>query len=413
MQATITYLLTEQAQRAQMAATGQPVARKQTHTIDITPEDLPLLDVDAEGRVYLDLATPVQISSDVRDARRIDLDRLPAQARRWRRQIFGDWISADMPEFSEPLTLDYLRHEQERYDERYAAAVLAHDAEIAERLTKHGKVSEEMLRDAIHATAGKRRDSELYGTKYLHSLMGPLTRTAYDELQRKKEEESAQQAAERAAKRAAVQPLVDAFLADPAARAVAVDSGYASWVDLRAPGGETVRVAHDVVDRDVIASLASEARKRWDSDAAARENAKTEYIAAWIAEHADDDTRQQFADGLLCRQTAVTMIAEAAFDAAGVGEALGDVVMCEDRNCPCSCTTLSCIPRRLYPRWREMRAKLPKGYTAEFESRRDCLKSDEPDWDERDQETASPKYWVVNLTIPCGPFRFDRTVKLG
>ena len=37
MQATITYLLTEQAQRAQMAATGQPVARKQ-----VVVEELPL-----------------------------------------------------------------------------------------------------------------------------------------------------------------------------------------------------------------------------------------------------------------------------------------------------------------------------------------------------------------------------------
>ena len=42
MQATVTYLLSEQAQRAQMAATGQPVARTQTMTIELTPGDLPL-----------------------------------------------------------------------------------------------------------------------------------------------------------------------------------------------------------------------------------------------------------------------------------------------------------------------------------------------------------------------------------
>ena len=56
MQGTITYLLTEQAQRVQMAATGQPVARKQTVTIDITAEDLDLMAVDKDGNAFLDLA---------------------------------------------------------------------------------------------------------------------------------------------------------------------------------------------------------------------------------------------------------------------------------------------------------------------------------------------------------------------
>ena len=56
MQATITYLLTEQAQRAAMAATGQPVARKQTMTIDITPEDLGLFPISETGEIRVDLA---------------------------------------------------------------------------------------------------------------------------------------------------------------------------------------------------------------------------------------------------------------------------------------------------------------------------------------------------------------------
>jgi len=56
MQATITYLLTEQAQRAQMATTGQPVARKQIMTIEVAPEDLELFSVDEDGNAYLDFA---------------------------------------------------------------------------------------------------------------------------------------------------------------------------------------------------------------------------------------------------------------------------------------------------------------------------------------------------------------------
>lgn len=38
MQATITYLLSEQAQKAAILATGQPVARKQSTTIDVTEQ---------------------------------------------------------------------------------------------------------------------------------------------------------------------------------------------------------------------------------------------------------------------------------------------------------------------------------------------------------------------------------------
>ena len=56
MQATVTYLLTEQAQRAQMAATGQPAARKQTMTIEVTADDLPLCKVAEDGTLSIDTA---------------------------------------------------------------------------------------------------------------------------------------------------------------------------------------------------------------------------------------------------------------------------------------------------------------------------------------------------------------------
>jgi len=51
MQATITYLLTEQAQRAQMAATGQPVARKQLATIEVHADDLGIFQVSDDGSI--------------------------------------------------------------------------------------------------------------------------------------------------------------------------------------------------------------------------------------------------------------------------------------------------------------------------------------------------------------------------
>ena len=59
MNAVITYMLTEQAQRAQMAATGQPVARKQTVTVDVPTEDLNLMQVDADGTPFLDLTKAI------------------------------------------------------------------------------------------------------------------------------------------------------------------------------------------------------------------------------------------------------------------------------------------------------------------------------------------------------------------
>ena len=63
MQATITYLLTEQAQRAQMAATGQPVARKQVKTVEITADQLPLLAMAEDGTPYLDISRSLEILS--------------------------------------------------------------------------------------------------------------------------------------------------------------------------------------------------------------------------------------------------------------------------------------------------------------------------------------------------------------
>lgn len=55
MQAKITWTLTESAQLAQMAATGQPVARKQTHVIEVSPADLELLRADEAGNLSAEI----------------------------------------------------------------------------------------------------------------------------------------------------------------------------------------------------------------------------------------------------------------------------------------------------------------------------------------------------------------------
>ena len=64
MQATITFSLTEAAQRAQMVATGQPVARQQTTTEDVPSEYLtsPYCVIAADGTVSYNLIRTVNIS---------------------------------------------------------------------------------------------------------------------------------------------------------------------------------------------------------------------------------------------------------------------------------------------------------------------------------------------------------------
>ena len=64
MQATITYLISAEAQRAQMAATGKPVARRQTTTEDVPAEWLTshYCKISADGDVTFDLGVSVQIN---------------------------------------------------------------------------------------------------------------------------------------------------------------------------------------------------------------------------------------------------------------------------------------------------------------------------------------------------------------
>lgn len=62
MQATITYLLTEQAQREQMAATGRAVARKQTATVEVAAPDLQYYPVAADGSIDVDLAGAMYVA---------------------------------------------------------------------------------------------------------------------------------------------------------------------------------------------------------------------------------------------------------------------------------------------------------------------------------------------------------------
>ena len=329
MQATITYLLTEQAQRAQMAATGQPVARKQTMTIDIATEDLALFPVHEDGTISVDLT---------------------GYNGKWHNELaaagWGPWNGGTG---AAAITITPLLVQ----DLRRGMAILA-EAQAA--------------KDALAAQNGEHNRA--------------ITEAAYR-----------------------------AFLDDPAARQSLYHDPRVQ--DLRSPA-DFYPQQH--------AEFVTEIRHRNDADTAskkladaAREQAKTDYIAAWIAEHADESTRAQFGDGLLCRSVALSMIADAAFAAAGVPEAAEyDDDFCRNNDCPCGSKDLDCLPRSVYPAWQKIKAGLPEGCTVSFSRVRECLCSalERGEISPDEAETAGPAIYLAEIRMPHGPFVFERTVRL-
>ena len=162
MQATITYLLTEQAQRAQMAATGQPVARKQVVVEELPLEFLasPYTAIGGDGSVTVDLTQSVRLNERGEVSRG------------------SNWTSIEPGLDAQP--------------ESGCAA----------------------LRSLIAALAAKRASTaEQY-------------RLRQSEIAEREQRENATRTAAREAQRATNQQLIDAFLADPAARAVQIDTVY-------------------------------------------------------------------------------------------------------------------------------------------------------------------------------------------
>jgi hypothetical protein len=388
MQATITYLLTEQAQRAQMAATGQPVARKQTMTIEVSAEDLPLLDVSHEGVAYLDLATA---PTDVRS--------MPCMAREWRRQILGgDYLSTTMPEFADPPTPDYLRHEEENYSAAYALAVQKNDLYIAGRKL----IGDDNIRSAIQAAVGTRRGNRLYDAAYLGGLLGPLARASRDMQIAKVEAKMAEIAREQFG-------AVNRFMSDPDAR---VKISY-KGADVNLPGAPVIS------DRFVwYGELYAEAQRREQADADAKDAKdaaltaqKAEAMDAFVAASGDELLQQQYADGLCARSVIVSMMASAALDAAGLPGACPAPTACDDSGCPCADTKVDTIPPAVYAAWKAI-GPLPEGSTAEFREVRNCTMDDDDQYD-GDTETAEPTEYHALITVPSGPFRFVRRIKLS
>lgn len=338
MQAQITYLLTEQAQRAQMVATGQPVARKQTMMIELAAGDLALFPIQSDGAVSLDLTGyngPRQFTE-------------PLNAAGWHPWNGGSGTESNS--INPPVADDI----------RKGRSILADKARKAE--------------EQIRANAQHNKEA---------------TEAAYQR-----------------------------FMADASLR---INQSVLSATGVRAFVGTTVSPSDWFPENH--AEFMTEIRRRDDADTAtkkaeelAKEQAKHEYIARWISEHGDADISEQFTEGLLARSAALSLIADDFFRTLGIPDAVSpqELRHCQNGECPCCDMTVESLPRRIYPSWRDLKGMLPKGSRAQFSKVRECLRCDDEEGDWQDGgDSAGPIYYTADLTVPCGPFQFERRVKLG
>jgi len=389
MQATVSYTLTEQAQRAQMAATGQPVARKQTMTIEITPDDLPLCNVAEDGTLSVDPhhsnAGPLVCAGWY--------DSNPIQA-----NVYGPDILADIRAGKQIIDAA-----KAALIETANAYVLATESERKESLSDVVKVPATpeikamlpALRYAEHIT-----DTQAYS-----SAVGVYVSDLRPEVQAVL---SARYDAHQEAKRAASSAAIDAWIANPDLRlSPRYDGADITIGDLTGVYTPETRVKIEHRYRDLYAEIVR--RNKLDEAAkAARdkavEDAKTVAIEEFVAT-CGESIRQQYDDGLLCRKTIVTMLADAAL--ATLPSSCPDSVVCRDSDCPCGDGEVECIPPHVYEAWK--RLTVPEGTKVEFHCVRNCRGLE--DYEECEERADRMEYHAI-LTVPHGPFSFTRRIKL-
>jgi hypothetical protein len=329
MQATIKYYLTHEAQRARMAATGQPVSRKQEAQVDITANDLELLKdyVASDGSITIDIESGYS-----------RLSRALIASGRWEEGGMNKRPEATqfVPSFL--------------FDVRFGLQNL-----------EKAKAKEEAVA----------HDNGEYNKR--------IVALAYEK-----------------------------FLADPAARFPRYSSERG--VEQRSPAdwhASEHKAFTAEVERRNEADI--EAKKAADE---AKERAKQQCIAEFIAAHGDA-IGEQFADGLLSRQEALTMLAESVFDELGIPEAAKwDNNYCEDSDCACGEKDLNALPQSVYPAWKAIKDKLSgvEGWKVAFRCIREHHEGEYND--DGETRSAGPAFYIASVIVPHGPFQFERAVKL-
>lgn len=146
------------------------------------------------------------------------------------------------------------------------------------------------------------------------------------------------------------------------------------------------------------------------------ESEQSEYIRRWISQQPDDRLRQRFADGLLSQLDAGNLIAAAVLD-----DLLGPACeyhVCDDCSRRHSLADLQydCekwethhLPADICPAWNALEANLPEGTEWKFYELFACLLKRL----EKPNDGVGKWIYVAKLTVPVGPFRFERTILLG
>jgi hypothetical protein len=330
MNAKITYLLTEQAQRDAMATTGVPVARQQMIEAEIPTGDLDLCSIAADGTPSLDMTVSSHRHLNVLEP--------------------GCWSSSP-----------YQWGAVQTYESLIGALRAAYSARAAAQAAK-----------AYAAQAAVTAEAE-----YDSALA-----TALDALQDTAEADRVQHTPTR-------DPVHPRSLSVPSHQPLArtaLDAYCARWADQRAAEAAAAKAAE-----------------------AAKEQAKLSAISAWVGTHGNYLTRARHADGLLHRAEAVRLMAEWVMDSYSVPDE-DDRQICDERKCPCSESEITTLSEAAYEAWVAVREELPEDHTVTFWRVRECPTADE--YGDRDED-ACGHHTAAYISIPYGPFRFTRQIRLA
>jgi hypothetical protein len=279
MKATIKYTLSESAQREQMAATGQPVAREQQYEQEITADELPLMAVADDGTATLSVGGSA-FRAELQAAGALDNDRLSCGYTRLLHP--------------QPDIIALIRAGQSILTSQRMASTAAVDAEEDRLLADPAS----RVTDHISIRIG--------GTEWSRKLANcrPAARA---EFERRNAADLAARASAEAERQAAdlrrMTEAADAFRADPTLRADKCDSAPAYWVRLPHPDGGFVRVHKDLYGNAATAALGVETIERQARYDQARTARADQLRAAWITAHGSDLLRANLAHGLGCRNT--------------------------------------------------------------------------------------------------------------
>lgn len=330
MQATITYTLSEQAQRAQMAATGQPVARQQSKTVQISPEDMILMDVDSIGALTLDL-TATGTAEKSRCARKA---------------IKNDWTSYGAP----------------------AVEINPYDADILALIRQGIAAHEDEEATAAEVKAKQLADNTDHNRQ--------LVEQAYQ-----------------------------AFVADPKAR-YETSFGRVDIPGLRTPS-DYFSHHHEALMAEAKRRNAADVQAKQATDKA-KEEAKQQFLDAWVNGCNDETLKRQYADGLLSRHSLVCEIAQESLAALGLIK--HEVTLCDDSECKCGIRDVEAISKPAYSVWIAIKDTLPKDTAVTFERSRDCYRGSDGEFD---GDECSQPYYTALVKVPVGPFVFERRISLA